>query len=341
MSETVSPEAGTAPSGKKKKRAGLWFVLAVVLLVIIAVLVLLYTGSLDRMIATSKAGKGDYIGALESYEKYLSRSGDDSTEAYTQASLYALSAGDADKALMYARSISEKTEESERLEEKAALVMARKAVSSKDWQTALTLLEGIDGEDADEAKKLTGEVNYNLAMEAAEREKFEEAIALLEGNSYELSEDLLSEYRYRYGVVLMEDGLYEEAIAQFDQTDYADSDDLRGRCYYMTSVDHSFLDELKDICLDIIGEEASPESLKRAGESLAKYGDKLFNDSELAYFGEEFRNAVLGELEAAEDAVPGFQDMENECLEIINEMYPFAEDVWEQITSFFGSRGTN
>ena len=66
-------------------------------------------------------------------------------------------------------------------------------------------------------------------------------------------------------------------------------------------------------------------------------------DAHFAQRGElVVREVALGHrLEAAEDAVPGFQDMENECLEIINEMYPFAEDVWEQITSFFGSRGTD
>lgn len=337
MSDTVSPERSAAPSGKKKSRAGLVFVLAVLLLLVLAAAALLLTGSMDRMIATSKAGRGDYAGALDSYEKYLSRSGDESTEAYTQAALYALSAGDADKALMYARSVPVKTEESERLEEKAALVMARKAVANKDWQTALPLLEGIDGEDAKEARKLIDEVNCNLAAEAAERQEFEKAIELLEDNSCALSEDLLAEYRYRYGVALMEEGRYDEAIAQFDQTDYADSDDLRGQCYYMNSADRSFLEELKKICLDIIGENASPESLKRAEAILAEYADMLFHDSELAFFGEELRNAILGELGAAEDDIPEFRAMENEALEIINELYPFAEDVWEQIASFFGS----
>ena len=210
-SEPVSP---AAPE-KKKRKTGLVIVLIILALIIVAGAVLLFTGNFDRMIATSKAGAGNYIGALESYEKYLSRSGDKSTEAYTKASLYALSAGDADKALMYARSVPEQSQEADSLAEKSAVVLAKNAISENDWQGAIECLKGIS---SDEAKELADEAGYHLAVNAAENEKFEEAIALLENNSYDLSEDLLAEYRYHYGVSLMNEGRYEEAITQFEQT---------------------------------------------------------------------------------------------------------------------------
>ena len=100
----------------REKKTGL-AIAAIVFAIIAAVgAVLLFSGKMDRMVATARAGRGDYSGALESYEKYLSRSGDQSTEAYTQASLYALSAGDADKALMYARSVPESSAAESRFE---------------------------------------------------------------------------------------------------------------------------------------------------------------------------------------------------------------------------------
>ena len=329
----------------KKKKYGLLLALVLLTLIIFAGAILLFTGNLDKMMATSKAGAGDYIGAFESYEKYLSRSGDKSTEAYTQASLYALSAGDADKALMYAKSVPESSAEAENLAQKAAIVLAKEAIAEKDWQGAVECLRDIEGR---EAKKLSDEAGYYLAMEAAENEEFESAIALLENNSFELSEDLLSEYRYSYGVVLMDEGKYEEAIAQFDQTSFADSDDLRGECYFRNSVDYAFLCDLKDACLDIIAKEAAAESIIDAADKLAGYSDKLFNDSELAFFAEELINAFRGECTAEEtyDSVAyeeyqkgiyKYYALESECLEIINEMYPFDSGDWEEISRFFES----
>ncbi|MBQ5337368.1 MAG: zinc-ribbon domain-containing protein [Oscillospiraceae bacterium] len=328
---------------KKKKRTGLVIALVLLAFIIAAGAFLFFTGNLDKMIATSKAGAGDYVGAFESYEKYLSRSGDRSTEAYTQASLYALSAGDADKALMYAKSVPERSAESDSLAEKAAIVLAKDAIAEKDWQGAVECLRDING---NEAKKLADEANYHLAAEAAENEEFESAIALLENNSFELSDDLISEYRYSYGVALMNEGKYEEAIAQFDQTSFADSDDLRGECYFRTSVDYAFLSDLKDACFDVIANEAAIESIKTAAEKLGGYSDRLFNDSELAFFADELKNAFLGECEAEEKygSVPHeeyqkgiykYFALESECLEIINEMYPFAAEDWSEISSFF------
>ncbi len=339
------PSPAAEPVPVKKKKTGPVIVLAALVLIVAAVAIMLFTGNMDKMIATAKAGRGDYIGAFESYEKYLSRSGDKSTEAYTQASLYALSAGDADKALMYARSVPEKSPEADGLAEKAAIVLAKDSIANKDWRGAIECLRGIGG---DEAKKLADEANYYLAVEAAEKKKFDEAIALLENNTFELSEDILGEYRYHYGVALMNDGKYEEAVRQFEQTSFADSDDLRGECYFRTSVDYSFLSDLKDVCLEIIKEEASLESVKAAAEKLSPYADKLFNDSELAFFADEMKNAFLGECEAEEKyGSVDYQDyqknlykyfgLESECLEIINEMYPFEKEDWEEISGFFES----
>lgn len=338
FSEAAAPE-------KKKKKTGLWIILIVLALVIAAGAAMFFTGNLDRMTATAKAGRGDYIGAFESYEKYLSRSGDKSTEAYTQASLYALSAGDADKALMYARSVPEKSAEADRLAETAAIVLAKDAIANEDWQGAVECLRGISGE---EAKKLSDEAGYYLAVEAAEKEKFDEAIALLENNSFDLSKDLLSEYRYNYGVVLMNEDRYEEAIEQFEQTDFADSEDLLGECYFRTSVDYTFLTDLREICFTVIEDEASKESIKAAAERLSEYEDKSFNDSELAFFADELKNAFLGEYSAEEQySSASYQDyqkgiyryyaLESECLEIIHGMYPFSEEDWAEISSFFNS----
>ncbi|MBR0352620.1 MAG: zinc-ribbon domain-containing protein [Oscillospiraceae bacterium] len=336
---------GPSPSApvKKKKKTGLVIVLIVLALLIAAAAVLLFTGRFDKIMATVKSGRGDYIGALESYENYLSRSGDDSTEAYTQASLYALSAGDADKALMYARSVPEKSAESRRLEEKAAVVMAKNAIRNENWEAAIESLRGVDSEDAE---ALRDEANYNLAVEAAKKGRFEEAIALLEENSYDLAADMLPEYRYRYGLSLMDEERYEEAIAQFNQTDFGDSDDMRGKCYFYMSIDYAFLTDVKEVCFDIIDEDASAESLQAAAEKLSAYTDKLFNDSELQYFGEELKYAFLGEIAAKEQAgqtahkiyqrdLYRYYAQESECLEIIHEMYPFADEDWAKISDFF------
>lgn len=330
-------------SEKKKRKTGLYIVLIILAIIAITAAFLLFSGRLDKMMATAKAGAGNYIGAFESYEKYLSRSGDKSTEAYTKASLYALSAGDADKALMYARSVPEKSAEADSLAEKAAIVLAKDSISNKDWQGAVECLRGID---SDEAKKLADEAGYYLAVEAAEDGEFESAIALLENNSFELSDELISEYRYNYGVALMNGEKYEEAVEQFEKTSFADSEDLLGECYFRTSVDYSFLNDLRNVCFDIIDDESGLESVKAAAEKIGSYGDKLFNDSELAFFADELKNAFLGEYAAEEKyGSVAYQDyqkgiykyyaLESECLEIINEMYPFADEDWKEISRFF------
>ena len=199
-----SSKAEKPASPKKKLMLPMIIGIAAVAVIAIVLAVMVFSGSFDKMSATSKAGKGDYIGALESYEKYLSRSGKESTETLSRAALYALSAGDADKALMYARSVPEKSEESISVEGRAAMVLAGKAEKNEDW---------------------------------------EKAVSILEGCSYSDAEEMLEEMRYNYGVELMSAENWEKAAEQFRETSYADSKDMLAKCEFAMSVDANFLSD--------------------------------------------------------------------------------------------------
>ena len=331
--------------GTKKKKTGLILILAVLMILFAAAALIFFTGRFDRMMAGSRAGAGDYAGALESYEKYLSRSGDKSTEALTKAALYALSAEDPDKALMYARSVPEKSAEADRLAGMASTVLAGNAMKNAQWEDAIEYLRGIE---TDEARQLADECRFHLAEQDAAEDDFEGAIALLEKNDYPKAPELLEEVYYRYGVMLMEEEKWEEAAAQFEKTTYADSDDLRGQCYYQMSSDYRFLEAVKEANYALMKAEKAVDGLEEALSILRPTDLYSFQDSELAFFAEEYIRAMEDELAARneyresdtmyayayEERLYGSYAVQSECLETINELYPFPDEVWEELYEY-------
>jgi hypothetical protein len=345
--ETPTPSViQTAEVGAtKKKKIGLSLILAVLAILLAAAALLFFTGRFDRMMAAGRAGAGDYAGALESYEKYLSRSGDESTEALTKAALYALSAEDPDKALMYARSVPEKSTEADRLAGMASTVLAGNAMKNAQWEDAIEYLRGIE---TDEARELADECRFHLAERAAAKEDYEAAIALLEGNDCPKAPELLAEVYYRYGVMLMEEEKWEEAAAQFDKTSYADSDDLRGQCYYQLSSDYLFLESVKEANYVLMNAEKAADGLEEALSILRPTDLYSFHDSELAFFAEEYIRAMEDELAARneyresdtmyaheyEERLYASYAMQSECLETINDLYPFPDEIWEELYEY-------
>ncbi len=331
---------------RKGKKTGLIICLVILALLLAAAAALFFTGTFDKISSTSKAGRGDYAGALESYEKYLSRSGDKSSEAYTRAALMALSAEDPDKALLYARSVPEQSEESERIARTAQVVMARQSAQQGKWKDALEMLGDMDSQ---EAVELRDECNYHLAEKALERGDYDDAVAWLENNAYPDAAALLEESRYRYGVELMEEEKWEEAIAQFDQTSYADSDDLRGQCYFHSSADYQFLSKMEEACYVVMDTETATDGLRQALEILNGCDLDTMHDSELAFFAEEYIAALQKELDLREKYVSDENDLyaheyqqqlyaiyatESEYLEAVNELYPFPDDTWSELHEF-------
>ena len=348
VSGTPSATPGSAAEvgkPKKKKKAGLFIVLAALVLLLALAAFLFFSGNFDRMMATSRAGAGDYAGALASYEKYLSRSGSKTTDSLTKASLYALSAGDPDKALMYARSIPDDSEEADRLAGMAAAVLAKRAMEKNNWEDALEYLRGIGTE---EAKELADECNFRLAEKALDQGDYEKALGLLEGNAYPAAADLLAETHYHYGVSLMEEEKWEEAIAQFDRTAYADSDDLRGQCYFYVSEDYAFLKKLEEANRILMDAENAGDGVGEALAVLRSCDWNSFYDSELAFFAEEYVRALEEELSVRNeyndsDSMASYEYQEklfasyaaqSECLETIQEMYPFDDDVWADLYDY-------
>ncbi len=279
--------------------------IAAVAVIAIVLAVMLFSGSFDRMSATSKAGKGDYIGALESYEKYLSRSGKDSTEVLSQAALYALSAGDADKALMYARSVPEKSEESIRVEGRAALVLAEKAKKNEDW---------------------------------------EKAVSILDGCSYDDAEEMLEEMRYNLGVELMSAEKWEKAAEQFSQTDYADSKDLLAKCEFAMSVDANFLSDIVTFCNGIIEAGFDADEVSSFLTALEPYSTADFKDPELQKCAAAFISDMQSYLKVLSsnnricykqlDMCTPLGDASSQLIRI-NNLYPFESKTWIDISIYF------
>ena len=336
----------TAAVGKpKKKKTGLIIILIVLALLLAAAAFLFFTGRFDQIVAESKAGAGDYTGALESYEKYLSRSGDESTEALTKAALYALSAEDPDKALMYVQSVPEKSAEADRLAGMAATALAGNAMKNAQWEDAVEYLRDIE---TDEARELADECRFHLAEQAAAQDDLEGAIALLEENGYPEAQQLREELCYRYGVMLMEEEKWEEAVAQFDKTSFADSDDLRGQCYYRLSSDYRFLEALKEANYALMDAEKAVDGLEEALSILRPTDLYSFYDSELAFFAEEYIRAMEDELAVRnefresdtmyayeyEERLYGSYAVQSECLETINELYPFPDEIWAELYEY-------
>ena len=341
-----SSAASSAKVGeKKKKKTGLVVVLVVLAILLAAAAFIYFTGRFDRMTASRRAGAGDYAGALESYEKYLSRSGDESEEALTKAALYALSAEDPDKALMYARSVPEKSAEADRIAGMAAAALARNAMKNKQWEDAVEYLRGIE---TAEAEGLLDECRFHLAEQSADEQDYEEAIAFLEGNDYPGCAELRDEVFYRYGVMLMEEENWEEAAAQFEKTTYADSDDLRGQCYFLSSSDSRFLEALKEANYALMNAEKAGDGLEAALSILRGIDLDSFHDSELAFFAEEYIGAMENEQAIRneyresdtmyayeyEERLYASYAIQSECLETINEMYPFEEEIWTDLYGY-------
>ena len=359
-SGTGAEQAATAASGtgassyaassagvgeKKKRKTGLVIILAVLAVLLAAAALLFFTGRFDRMTASRRAGAGDYAGALESYEKYLSRSGDESTEALTEAALYALSAEDPDKALMYARSVPEKSAEADRIAGMAATALARNVMKNEEWEAAVEYLRDIE---TAEAEALLDECRFHLAEQAADEQNYEEAIALLEENDYPECAELLDEVFYRYGVMLMEEEKWEEAAAQFEKTAFADSDDLRGQCYFRSSSDSRFLEALTEANYALMDAENAGDGLEEALSILRQIDLDAFHDSELAFFAEEYIGALENEQALRneyresdtmyayeyEERLYGSYAVQSECLETINDLYPFEDEVWTDMYGY-------
>ncbi len=304
-SGAVSPEAGKPVSAKRKIKTPLIIAVAAVALIAIVLAVMGFTGSFDRMSATSKAGKGDYIGALESYEKYLSRSGKDSTKALSQAALYALSAGDADKALMYARSVPEKTEESISVEGRAAVVLAKDAMKKNDWDKAFSFLDGC---------------------------------------SYDEAEELMKEVRYHLGVELMEGEKWEDAAEQFEKTDYSDSKALLEKCEFALSVDANFLADVVTFCRGLIDADLDDEAIAAIMPDIEKYESAAFKDPALQECARAFiadMQSVLNTVSSSKriyykqiELCSPMGDASSQLIEI-NKLHPFGSKDWADISAYF------
>lgn len=311
FNDASSSKAVKTASPKSRKLIPLFIGIgAAVALVAIVLAVMLFSGSFDKMSATSKAGKGDYIGALESYEKYLSRSGKDSTKDLSQAALYALSAGDADKALMYARSVPEKSEESISVEGRAAVVLAREAMKKEDWEKALSFLDGC---------------------------------------SYDEAEALLKEVRYHLGVKLMKAEKWEKAAEQFEKTDYSDSKALLEQCEFALSIDSNFLSDIVDFCYGFIkvGFNADDEEFSALLPILEKYSSAAFKDPELQEYATAFISDMQIFESILSSNTHTYTKQQKMCdplsdavdqLNGINGLYPFDRTDWYNFSQFFKTK---
>ena len=305
-----SSKAEKPASPKKKLMLPMIIGIAAVAVIAIVLAVMVFSGSFDKMSATSKAGKGDYIGALESYEKYLSRSGKESTETLSRAALYALSAGDADKALMYARSVPEKSEESISVEGRAAMVLAGKAEKNEDW---------------------------------------EKAVSILEGCSYSDAEEMLEEMRYNYGVELMSAENWEKAAEQFRETSYADSKDMLAKCEFAMSVDANFLSDIVTFCYGFIdvGFDTETEGFSALMPILEKYSSASFKDPELQEYATAFVSDMQIYESILSSNSSRYTKQQKMCdpladaidqLSGINKLYPFEKTDWYAISDHFKTK---
>ena len=218
----------TVRKEEKKKTGKPWIWAVAAAVVILGVVVFfLFTGRVDRMLAESKAEKDNYAGALASYEKYLSRSGDTSAEAYAQACVYALGAGDAKKAMEYVDMLPANNSESDQLLEEAVVLLAKQKMDNKEWKEALSILKGFD---TVETRKLADESRFHIAQEAAKKKNYDEAIPHLRDNTYSGAKALLDDCIYNKAVALMEDGKLNEAINYINDTPSAKTDELLDEC---------------------------------------------------------------------------------------------------------------